>query len=117
MSVTVDDVRGVAALARLELTPQEEERLTGELNRILEYMDKLNELDTEGVGETGVANRGNNQLTDSENLLEEFKPRETFHRGAPRWTPAALRRTQSHELIRATATGRRAKARSSRGAL
>jgi aspartyl-tRNA(Asn)/glutamyl-tRNA(Gln) amidotransferase subunit C len=39
----------VATLARLDLAPDEQERLTGELDRILVYMDKLNELDTEGV--------------------------------------------------------------------
>ena len=49
MAVTVDEVRGVAELARLRFSPDEEQRLTGELKRILQYMDKLNELDTEGV--------------------------------------------------------------------
>ena len=39
----------MATLARLDLAPDEQERLTGELDRILEYMDKLNELDTDGV--------------------------------------------------------------------
>ena len=52
MAVTVEDVRGVAALARLRFSLEEEQRLTGELNRILQYMDKLNELDTEGVEPT-----------------------------------------------------------------
>ena len=52
MAVTVDEVRGVAELARLRFSPDEEQRLTGELNRILQYMDKLNELDTEGVEPT-----------------------------------------------------------------
>ena len=52
MAVTVDEVRGVAELARLRFSPDEEERLTEDLNRILQYMDKLNELDTEGVEAT-----------------------------------------------------------------
>jgi len=39
----------VATLARLDLTPDEQEQLAGQLGRILEYMDKLNELDTAGV--------------------------------------------------------------------
>ena len=39
----------MAILARLDLTPDEQEQLTGQLDRILEYMDKLNELDTGGV--------------------------------------------------------------------
>jgi len=39
-------------LARLESSEGEEEQLTGELNRILEYMEKLKELDTENVEPT-----------------------------------------------------------------
>ena len=49
MAVTIEEVHGVAELARLRFSPAEEERLAGELNRILRYMDKLNELDTENV--------------------------------------------------------------------
>jgi len=52
MAVTLEIVRQVAALARLEFSPQEEERLVGELNRILEYMEKLGELDTAQVEPT-----------------------------------------------------------------
>ena len=52
MAVSIEDVRRVAALARLELTPDEQERLTTELSSILDYMEKLNELDTEGVEPT-----------------------------------------------------------------
>lgn len=49
MKITSEEVRHVATLARLDLTPNEQERFAGELDRILEYMDKLNELDTDGV--------------------------------------------------------------------
>lgn len=49
MKITNEEVRHVAILARLDLTPDEQERLTGQLDRILEYVDKLNELDTDGV--------------------------------------------------------------------
>ncbi len=52
MAVTIDDVRRVAALARLELSEGEQQRLTTELSRILDYMEKLNELDTDGVEPT-----------------------------------------------------------------
>ena len=52
MAVTTKDVHEVAELARLRFSPAEEERLAGELNRILQYMDKLNELDTAGVEPT-----------------------------------------------------------------
>ena len=49
MSVTRDDVRRVAALARLELTGAEESALESELNAILAYVEKLRELDVDGV--------------------------------------------------------------------
>ncbi len=49
MKITSEELRHVAILARLDLTPDEQERLAGQLDRILEYMDKLNELDTRNV--------------------------------------------------------------------
>lgn len=47
--ITREEVRHVAGLARLELSEAEEERMTGQMNGILEYMEKLNELDTAGI--------------------------------------------------------------------
>ena len=52
MTVTIDDVRTVAVLARLRFSEEEERVLMGKLNGILEYMEKLNELDTEEVEPT-----------------------------------------------------------------
>jgi aspartyl-tRNA(Asn)/glutamyl-tRNA(Gln) amidotransferase subunit C len=49
MKVTEKDVAYVADLAHLELTPEERQRLLRDLNSILDYMDRLNELDTESV--------------------------------------------------------------------
>lgn len=49
MKITSEEVRRAAVLARLDLTPDEQEQLAGHLDRILDYMDKLNELDTDGV--------------------------------------------------------------------
>ena len=49
MSVTIKDVEHVAKLARLEFTEEEKKMFTRQLNQILEYMEKLNELDTTNV--------------------------------------------------------------------
>lgn len=49
MSVTKDDVRYVADLARLQFTEEETENLVDDLNSILEYMTTLEELDTGDV--------------------------------------------------------------------
>ena len=42
-------VRKVAKLSRLELSDAEVDEFTGQLRAILEYVEKMNELDTEGV--------------------------------------------------------------------
>ena len=49
MTLTRENVQRVALLARLRLTAGEESELTEQLDRILAYMDKLNELDTANV--------------------------------------------------------------------
>lgn len=49
LMLTNEDVAQIAVLARLRLLPQELDQLTVELQSILQYMDKLRELDTSGV--------------------------------------------------------------------
>jgi aspartyl-tRNA(Asn)/glutamyl-tRNA(Gln) amidotransferase subunit C len=49
MSVTNEDIRYIAELARLRLDPEEMETIRRDLNNILEYMQKLSGIDTEGV--------------------------------------------------------------------
>ncbi len=50
--ISREEVRHVAELARLRLDPEEELAMTRHLNMILEYMDKLNEVDTSYVPPT-----------------------------------------------------------------
>lgn len=52
MKITISEVEYVARLARLKLSEEEKEIFTHQLNTILDYMDKLNELDTSGVEPT-----------------------------------------------------------------
>ena len=49
MQITPDLIQYLEALARITLTEDEEKKIGGELQEILTYIDKLNELDTEGV--------------------------------------------------------------------
>jgi aspartyl-tRNA(Asn)/glutamyl-tRNA(Gln) amidotransferase subunit C len=49
MKLTRAEVQRVAMLARLQLTPEDEERLTEQLDNILRYVGKLNQLDTSGI--------------------------------------------------------------------
>ena len=55
MSLTVDQVEHVARLARLELSPEEKERFTYQLNDILQYVEKLQQLETDGIEPTAHA--------------------------------------------------------------
>lgn len=48
-AVTIEDVRRVAELANLELTPEEEPRMQRDLNAVLDYIAQLNELDTSSI--------------------------------------------------------------------
>lgn len=47
--LTKEQVQHIAHLARIELTPEEEERFEHELSAILQFVDQLNEVDTSGV--------------------------------------------------------------------
>lgn len=50
--IDLEQVQKVAHLARLELTPEQEEQFTTQLSGILEYVEQLNELDTTDVPPT-----------------------------------------------------------------
>src|SRR3954464_9775542 len=60
MAVSIEDVRHIAALARLGLTNERAASLVGELNGILAHMDVLAKVDTDdvepviGVGASGT---------------------------------------------------------------
>ena len=49
MKITKEEVEYVAHLARLDFSEAEKVKFTSQLNNILMYMDKLNEVDTTGI--------------------------------------------------------------------
>jgi len=55
MKITKEVIEYVAHLGRLDLEPHEVDLYTDQLDRILEYMEKLNQLDTEGIEPTSHA--------------------------------------------------------------
>ncbi len=52
MSVTIQDVEHIARLAKLRFTDEEKSKFVDQFNQILDYMEKLNELDTADVQPT-----------------------------------------------------------------
>ena len=49
MKITRGQVDYVARLARLRLSREQEEKFTVQLNKVLEYMEKLNHANTQGI--------------------------------------------------------------------
>jgi aspartyl-tRNA(Asn)/glutamyl-tRNA(Gln) amidotransferase subunit C len=49
MPLSIDDVRRIAVLARLKLSPEEEQVFQGQLSAILDYVALLEELDVSAV--------------------------------------------------------------------
>jgi aspartyl-tRNA(Asn)/glutamyl-tRNA(Gln) amidotransferase subunit C len=63
-----DQVLHVARLARLELTDDEIERYSGELSKVLDYIEKIGELDLADVEPTS-------HVVEVENVLRPDEPR------------------------------------------
>jgi aspartyl-tRNA(Asn)/glutamyl-tRNA(Gln) amidotransferase subunit C len=55
MKITKEEVIHVANLARLDLDEASIEKFVGQIGTILEYVDKLNQVDTEGIKPTSHA--------------------------------------------------------------
>jgi len=71
--LTIKEVEKIALLARLELTKEEREKFSRQLSSILDYVEKLQEVDTVGVEETSqVTGLKNSTREDrAENSTEE----------------------------------------------
>ena len=76
-----DQVLHVARLARLQLTDDEVERMSGELSGILGHIEKIGELDLEGVKPTSHVVEVANALRPDE--PRPSWPRETMLDAAP----------------------------------
>lgn len=84
MSLTIEDVEHVAALARLGLTRDEKERLRDQLSSILEHIDALGELDTAAIPPTAQVIALTNVMRDDD--VRPSLPREAVLANAPRKT-------------------------------
>ncbi|HET8861881.1 MAG TPA: Asp-tRNA(Asn)/Glu-tRNA(Gln) amidotransferase subunit GatC [Solirubrobacterales bacterium] len=70
-----EQVLHVAKLARLRLSDAEVEKMAGELSGILEHVDRISELDLEGVAPTS-------HVVELENVLRPDEPRPSWPKEA-----------------------------------
>jgi aspartyl-tRNA(Asn)/glutamyl-tRNA(Gln) amidotransferase subunit C len=68
MAITLKDVEYVTGLAKLELCQEEKVAFQRELDKVVEYIDQLNEVDTENVTVTSHVMRLRNVLREDEIL-------------------------------------------------
>ena len=66
MSTDLKTLRGLAHLARLEFDETREQQMLGDLNKILDWVAQLSELDTEGVAPLVHLSQEINVLRDDE---------------------------------------------------
>ena len=81
MRLTSEEVRHVAALARVAMTDDEVELMRSQLSNILEHVSVLNEVDTEGVEPTGHSVDVTSVMRDDE--VAESSPKEDVLANAP----------------------------------
>ncbi|HAB53203.1 MAG: asparaginyl/glutamyl-tRNA amidotransferase subunit C [Ignavibacteria bacterium RIFOXYB2_FULL_35_12] len=81
MSVTRKEIEHIAELARLQLKENELEEYTLQLNKILDYVEKLNELDTKNVKPLSHPVEGENVFREDE--LKPSVDREEALKNAP----------------------------------
>ncbi len=96
MKVTDKDVAYVAELANLELTSEEHNGMLRDLNSILDYIDRLNELDTTDVPAMA-------QVSDRYGVDESKQGSERFAYANRKDVVEGLRKSLPHEVALANA--------------
>jgi aspartyl-tRNA(Asn)/glutamyl-tRNA(Gln) amidotransferase subunit C len=79
--ITEKDVIRVARLARIKLAKADLARFTGELGKVLEFVETLNKVDTSKVAETAQVNGRLNVIRPDK--IEPGLDRDVFLEGAP----------------------------------
>ncbi|MCF8056085.1 MAG: Asp-tRNA(Asn)/Glu-tRNA(Gln) amidotransferase subunit GatC [Desulfocapsa sp.] len=82
MNISREEVEHVASLSRLNLSEEELVRMTGQLDTILSYVAKLDELDTRGVAPTTHAFSNQNAFREDE--VQESLPRDEALANGPK---------------------------------
>lgn len=76
--ISTEQVEHIAKLARINLTEKEKEKFSVELSSILDYIDKLNQVDTSNIELISqVAEFNNITRNDTESINDEQKNIET----------------------------------------
>jgi aspartyl-tRNA(Asn)/glutamyl-tRNA(Gln) amidotransferase subunit C len=81
--ITVDEVRRIAALAKIAVTDEEAKKLAKELGDILGYVNQLDEVDTTGLEPTYQVT-GLTNVTRKDEVIDYGVTRKDLLKNAPR---------------------------------
>lgn len=81
MAISKEEIIHIAKLADLNLTDNEIERYTGDMQEILEFANMINNVDTSGINETIGANSQYNVFRKDE--IIQFENRDKLLQNAP----------------------------------
>ena len=68
--ITKETIKYLAALARIEISPEREEQLAKDVSKILDYVEELKAVNTDGLPEVS-------QITGLKNALRDDEPTPT----------------------------------------
>ena len=81
MAISKEEIIHIAKLASLNLSEEEIEKYTGDMQEILEFANMINKVNTDGMNETVAANEKSNVLRKDE--VVNFENRELLLSNAP----------------------------------
>ena len=81
MTLAIDDIHRIADLAHIEISPEQAQRMQGELNNIFQMIERIQAVDTDGIEPMPHPHDGCQRLRDD--VIREANDRENNMKNAP----------------------------------
>ena len=81
MTLAIDDIHRIADLAHIEISPEQAQRMQGELNNIFQMIERIQAVDTDGIEPMPHPHDGYQRLRDDD--IREVNDRENNMKNAP----------------------------------
>ena len=81
MTLALDDIHRIADLAHIEISPEQAQRMQGELNNIFQMIERIQAVDTDGIEPMPHPHDGYQRLRDD--VIREVNDRENNMKNAP----------------------------------
>ena len=81
MTLAIDDIHRIADLAHIEISPEQAQRMQGELNNIFQMIERIQAVDTDGIEPMPHPHDGYQRLRDD--VIREANVRENNMKNAP----------------------------------